>query len=625
MNSENKNAFIGMLLIVGILVAWNLMMQPSEAQLAEQKRVADSTLLVQKQLEAQKNMLAQAPIAAQPDSARRAALSAEMGDFSKLALGSEQLVSVENEVLKATFSTRGGRLKEVWLKNQYKIWEDSAKVEHKSDLKLFENPSNKFELILPANNGKGFISTADLFFTPTITGNTVVLRAALNDQSFIEKKFSLSTGYEILFEPKVMGLGNLLKSDAKSAQFYVENNLSYLEMNASYEKNYSYLHYKEKEETPTYLAATSNDGKDLNIKPVDWVAHSNQFFSTIFMSGNGGFKSVALGTNTDDASALKRMVSKFELPLDASGNLAATNIKIFVGPKDYKLLKSYKLGIEDVVNYGGSVLGTINRWFIRPIFDFLQSIFGNVAVCILLLTLIVKAMLYPLSYRMIQSQAKTTALKPEIEKLKLKHKDDAQKLQVEQMKLYGEFGVNPLGGCLPTLLQMPIWMALFNFFPASIDFRQKAFLWANDLTGFEQFVKLPFYIPLYGSHISLFALLWGASLVIFTWYSMKDMDMSSQPAGMKQLQFVTPVLFTVMFNSYAAGLSLYMLFSNVLNIGQTVITKNYVIDNDKIRETLLENKKKPKKKSAFRAKFDEMMEQQQQLKQVQEREKGKKK
>ena len=227
---------------------------------------------------------------------------------------------------------------------------------------------------------------------------------------------------------------------------------------------------------------------------------------------------------------------------------------------------------------------------------------------------------------MLRSQAKTTALKPEIEKLKVKFKDDPKRVQVEQMKNYQEFGVNPLGGCLPTLLQMPIWMALFQFFPASIDFRQQGFLWATDLTGFEEFIKLPFHIPLYGAHISLFALLWGASLVVFTWYSMKDTDMTGQPAMMKQLQYFTPVIFTVMFNSYAAGLSLYMLFSNILNIGQTVVTKNYVIDHEKILEELHIYKKNPKKPSAFRQKLNDAMQQQQAIKEEQDKAvKGKKK
>jgi YidC/Oxa1 family membrane protein insertase len=228
----------------------------------------------------------------------------------------------------------------------------------------------------------------------------------------------------------------------------------------------------------------------------------------------------------------------------------------------------------------------------------------------LLLTLLVKLSLYPLSYKMLYSQAKMTALKPKLDKLKEKMGGDQQKVQVETMKMYQEFGVNPFGGCMPTLLQMPIWMALFRFFPATIDFRQQSFLWANDLTSYEIFAKLPFNIPGFGAHISLFAFLWAISLLAFTWYTSKDVDYSAQPA-LKYVQYITPVIFMFMFNSYAAGLSLYMLFSNVLNIAQTVITKNYVINNTKVLAELEANRANPKPKGALRTRMEEAIKQQQ--------------
>ena len=630
MNQDTKNAMIGMTLIMVILFGWQYLSAPSAQQVAENKRIKDSTEQATRRIDSLKmaQPMAQAPVqAALPDSVRRQQMQGDFGIYSAFAMGQEQVNTLENDVFKITFTNKGGRIKDVLLKKYYKLTEDSSRVEKKELLHLLEDVKNRFEFVIPSNTAKGKISTADLYFaTPSVSGNTIVFRASLDDQTFIEQKYVIGTGYDIDYDVRMKGLGQVLNPNAKSVQLNLEDYLDKLEKNVSYESSYSHLNYKEGDNSPDFLSATGEQKLELNTKPVQWVAHTNQFFTTSIISLNGGFKSASLESTAFDATSadLKKTTSKLELPTD-NGEVNA-KMKLYIGPKDYSILKTYKISLEDIVSYGGSILGTINRYIIRNIFDFLHSIFANVAVCILLLTLVVKAFLYPLSYKMLRSQAKTTALKPEIEKLKVKFKDDPKRVQVEQMKIYQEFGVNPLGGCLPTLLQMPIWMALFQFFPASIDFRQQGFLWATDLTGFEEFIKLPFHIPLYGAHISLFALLWGASLVVFTWYSMKDTDMTGQPAMMKQLQYFTPVIFTVMFNSYAAGLSLYMLFSNILNIGQTVVTKNYVIDHEKILEELHIYKKNPKKPSAFRQKLNDAMQQQQSIKEEQDKAvKGKKK
>lgn len=630
MNQDTKNAMIGMTLIMVILFGWQYLSAPSAQQVADNKRIKDSTEQAARRIDSLKmaQPAAQAPVqAALPDSVRQQQMQGEFGIYSAFAMGQEQISVLENDVFKITFTNKGGRIKDVVLKKYYKITEDSSRVEKKELLHLLEDVKNRFEFVIPSNTAKGKISTEDLYFAaPSVSGNTIVFRASLNDQTFIEQKYVIGTGYDIDYDVRMKGLGQVLNPNAKSVQLNLENYLDKLEKNVSYESSYSNLNYKEGENTPDYLGATGEQKIELNTKPVQWVAHTNQFFTTSIISLNGGFKSASLESTAFDVTSadLKKTTSKLELPTD-NGEVNA-KMKLYIGPKDYSILKTYKIDLEDIVSYGGSILGTINRYIIRNIFDFLHGIFANVAVCILLLTFVVKAFLYPLSYKMLRSQAKTTALKPEIEKLKVKFKDDPKRVQVEQMKIYQEFGVNPLGGCLPTLLQMPIWMALFQFFPASIDFRQQGFLWATDLTGFEEFIKLPFHIPLYGAHISLFALLWGASLVVFTWYSMKDTDMTGQPAFMKQLQYFTPVIFTVMFNSYAAGLSLYMLFSNILNIGQTVVTKNYVIDHEKILEELHIYKKNPKKPSAFRQKLNDAMQQQQAMKEEQGKVvKGKKK
>lgn len=218
--------------------------------------------------------------------------------------------------------------------------------------------------------------------------------------------------------------------------------------------------------------------------------------------------------------------------------------------------------------------------------------------------------LYPLMYKTLYSQAKMGALKPELAHLKEKYKDDMQKQQMETMKIYREYGVSPLGGCLPMLLQMPIWYALFRFFPASITFRQEPFLWATDLSTYDVLFNLGFEIPFFGSHVSLFTLLWAVSTIVYTYYNMQNVDLSANPA-MKYVQYIMPIMFLAFFNNYASGLTCYMFFSNLINIIQTVVTKNYIFDESKIREELLKEKAKPKKKSGFQAKLEEAMRQQQ--------------
>jgi YidC/Oxa1 family membrane protein insertase len=271
--------------------------------------------------------------------------------------------------------------------------------------------------------------------------------------------------------------------------------------------------------------------------------------------------------------------------------------------------------MEDIVPFGWSIFGTINRWVIRPIFSFLSNLIGSKGIVILLLTLIVKSLVYPLTYKMLYSQSKMSALKPQLAKLKDKFKDDAQKVQMETMKIYREYGVNPAGGCFPMVLQMPIWFALYRFFPASIEFRQAPFLWANDLSSYDVFFRLPFSIPFLGDHLSLFTFLWAVSMLVYTYYNSKMMDMGSMASMpmMKYMQYLMPLMFVFFFNSYASGLTCYLLFSNLLNIGQTLVTKNYLIDNEKILVELDANKKKPKKKGGFQDRLQKALQEQQKV------------
>ncbi len=616
MNSDNKNSITGALLIVLILIVYNWLNAPSKVQLAQRKHVEDSIQAAK----ANPATMAQAAAVNQsiiqpaqiPDSIRKLELASRFGVFSAAAAGTEQFNTIENDVLKVTFTNKGGRIKQVILKKYNRLKEDANHKDISEDLVLLNAPDDQFEYLLPNTTGKGSISTNDLYFTPIVSGNTIDYKATAANGATFAQKYTIGATYGLDYDISYSGFDPNLPGTNKALTLTWVDYLGKLEKNETYERNNTSLYYRLDATTPTYCSCSSNDRKELADKPVKWVSNANQFFNSSLIAKTTPFKSAVVSTEMMDLKNdyLKKLTSVISIPMETGAGSFA--MQMYIGPNVFDRLRSYQIGLEDVISYGGTILGTINRWVIRPIFDFLHSIIGSAGICILLLTLLVKSFLYPLNYRMLRSQSKTTALKPEIDKLKARTKDP-QQVQVETMKLYNEFGVNPLGGCLPTLMQMPIWMALFRFFPSTIDFRHQGFLWAKDLTDYEVFAHLPFNIPFYGSHISLFAFLWAISLIVFTYYSTKDVDMSAQPA-MKYVQYVSPLMFMFIFNSYAAGLSLYMLFSNILNIGQTLITKNYVIDHNKIQEELQAAKKKPKSKSGFRQRLEQAVQQQQQLK-----------
>jgi len=321
------------------------------------------------------------------------------------------------------------------------------------------------------------------------------------------------------------------------------------------------------------------------------------------------------------------MASKVVIPFSRDNTQNSFAMHIYAGPNEFERLYSRGIGLEDVIPYGWNIFGTINRWVIRPLFTWLSNFFASKGLVIFILTLIVKLALYPLTYRMLHSQSKMSALKPEIEKMKARFKDDSQKIQMETMKLYREFGVNPLGSCLPMVLQLPIWFALYRFFPAAIDFRQQGFLWASDLSSYDEFIRLAFTIPFgFGSHISLFTVLWAFTTLIYTYYNSRHMDFGSQPA-MKYMQYLMPLFFLGFFNSYASGLTAYLLFSNIINITQTIVTKNYIIDQKKIKAAMDIYSKKPKKKKkgGFQERLQNALEEQRKVQEQQKAAKAKSK
>lgn len=618
----DRNTIIGLTLILVLFIVWQVFfIEPEARQKAQQQRVKDSIALAERRADSLERLKVVATVKKDtivpfvPDSVRNVQLSGKFGAFASAASGKEKLQTLENKVFKITFSNKGGRIVDVELKNYKKVSEDAKKKEIKSPLHLLDDQKDRFEYVLPVAGAQGgVVSTGDLYFTATKTDNSIVFRANAGENKYFEQKYTInSDAYNIDYQLKIQGLEDVLDRNAKNIELDWLTYLERLEKNTKTEKMYSSVYFKPVDNRYSYCSYTSNDVDDRSKEPLKWVSHANQFFNTSLVAKSQFTGGVMQAEQYDEkAPNLKKLYSKILIPYSASGS-ATFAMDLYTGPNDFKQLRSLGSELEDVIPYGWGIFGTINRWVIRPIFDFLSSFIGSAGIVILMLTLIVKLLVYPLTYRMLYSQSKMGALKPQLEGLKQKFKDDPQALQVEQMKIYREFGVNPLGGCMPMLLQMPLWFALYRFFPAAIDFRQAGFLWATDLSSYDVFMRLPFEVPLgFGSHVSLFTLLWAVTTLIYTYYSTRHMDMSANPA-MKYMQYVMPVMFLGFFNSYASGLTCYLLFSNIVNITQTLVTKNFIIDEEKIKLQLEENRKKPKKQTGLQARLENVMKEQQKL------------
>jgi YidC/Oxa1 family membrane protein insertase len=623
----DRNTIIGFLLIFGILIAWQIMMAPDQKQLAalkeqrldslrriEQKRV-DSLAQLEKVAALANDSLA---LDSQSVAQVQTQLSGEYGAFAPAAIGKESFEVLENDLMRILFTNKGGRIKEVELKNHFKVELDSNRKERKLPLKLLKDDKNHFEYLLPVSGTpNGTVSSEKLFFKPLKEGdNKLVFRADAGNGRYFEQSYTLAPGsYSLQYQLQFKGLENVLNRESGNVRLQWIDYLDKLEQNHQYERNYSTVYYKPADDDYDYCSCTSNDQDDLSESKVKWVAHSNQFFSSVLMAKEAPFKGGVFETETlaPENADLKKLKSTIDIPI---GEQETYPMELFLGPKDFEVLAAYKTDLEDIIPFGGSIIGTANRWVVRPMFNFLSSFIGVKGVVILVLTLIVKMLLYPLSYKMLYSQSKMSALKPHLSSLREKYKDDQTQMQMETMKVYREFGVNPLGGCLPVVIQMPVWLALYRFFPASIEFRQADFLWATDLSSYDAAFWLPFNIPFYGEHVSLFTLLWVLTTLLYTHYNMKMMDMGQMGANaamMKWMQYLMPVFFLFFFNNFASGLTCYLVFSNILNVSQTIVTKKFIIDEEKIKAELEAYRKKPKKKSGFQSRLEDALKQQQAL------------
>ncbi len=620
----DRNSIFGLLLIGGILIGWMVYAQPNAAEKAKLQHSQDSVahyVITQKAIEdAKKNAEQQKKLKALTggiaadangmvsDSVKNIIKKQVYGDFADAASGDNKVITMENDLMKVNVSTKGGRIASVELKN-YKTFD-------KKPLLLFTTDSSTQNITFKTALKE--LSTDTLYFVPDATSNLTVsgkdekslsMRLYGGDKTkYIEFVYSLKgDDYMMGYRVNIIGMQNTILGSEKSLTLNISMKTPMLEQNQQTQARASTIYFENSEETVDKISEGSNEEKVLE-QPTKWVGLKQQFFTSTFIADHAFDANSKIKTNNDLGS--EKYVKELSASLNFPYNHAATDsfgMRVYFGPNHYKTLKKYDLDLERQINLGWKIFGWINRFLVIPIFGFLNGFHMNYGIIILILTIIIKLLMLPIAYRTVLSSAKMRVLKPEIDALNEKHKDDEpMKKQQATMALYKQAGVNPMAGCIPVLLQMPILMALFSFFPASIELRQQGFLWATDLSTYDSVYNFGFKIFWYGDHVSLFALLMTGSTLLYTWSNSQLMGSSNQMPGMKWMMYLMPILFLGFLNNYSAGLSWYYFLANMFTFGQTWFIQKYVIDSDALHKKLQENKLKPVKQSKFQERLQAM-------------------
>ncbi len=634
----NRDNIIGLILIAVVIIGYSLWMAPSEEELAERRRLETERQRTE-QLEAERareeaplmedTLPEPAPEPADPqllDTLEKERLRQRMGNFSNAAIGDDQRFILESEVLRLTISARGGNIQSAELP-EYKTWDQDP-------LMIFSG-AEEDRFTFHFFSADRIVSTENLFFTPYLNGVALTDPDTLKVTGEEQKRFSMRAYTDmhtdespsfIEFVYAIGGRDHMIDFDVRfiGTETAVNRSMTRLELdwnaklprserNRTNEQNNTTVYYKYANDDVSRIRPTRDDSLRLTTR-VRWVSYKQQFFSSTLISEEG-FAEARVSSQTLDEEEddfLKRMSSSIILPFNARQD-NVYNLKWYLGPNRYRTLTQYDLQLERQIPLGWGFFLTswINRYAVIPIFNFLDSFNLNYGIIILLLTILLKIVLLPIAFKTYMSQAKMRLLKPEIEELGKKYpkKEDAMKKQQATMGLYKKAGVNPMAGCVPMLLQLPILIALFRFFPASIELRQEGFLWADDLSSYDSILDLPFTIPFYGDHVSLFTLLMAGSMIIYTRMNSQMMSTGSQMPGMKTMMYFMPVMLLAIFNSFASGLSYYYFLANVITFGQMFLFKR-VIDEKALHARIEANKKKPVKKSKWQQRMEELAKQQ---------------
>ena len=581
-NKFDPLQFIGFLLISAILMFW---FYDNQSSIIENQQISEAESLVEETYEN--------PIQQDIPSSNNLKIDQRF---------EEEIISLENENILFEISTGGAEINKILLKN----------FSNYNDEPLFLVNDNKsiFSYNIPIGRNS-VINSADLNYTYRIIkpDSEVVLTGIIDEQRSLDLTFKLQDNSRIVdFDVK---LNDLNRSNNYDNVELIWGRDSFRNSKSiDYENRYTALAYGFEENKDSYLSVGGSTNK--NINNVNWISFREHFFSSILILNNQvndvDISSEDLASNeTLDNEFTKRFLANVPLDLNLDNSLS---FSMYYGPTDYETLKEYNLNLENSVQIGWGIFGWLNRFIFFPLFSFLTNYFSY-GLSIILMTIIVKVAIAPLTYKSYESQVKMRVLKPELEVINEKFKDDPMKKQQETMNLYTKSGANPMSGCLPAFLQMPLFFALFVFFPAAFSLRGKSFLWADDLSSYDSILELGFYIPLYGDHVSLFPIL--ASIAIFFYTKMttgQQMMPASQTGGvnMKVIMYMMPLMMLFFFNNYASGLSLYYFISNILTIVLMLVIKNFIIDDSKILTQIEENKKKPLKVGGFRARLQKALE-----------------
>ncbi|RIV43265.1 membrane protein insertase YidC [Flagellimonas pelagia] len=609
------NSIIGFVLIFGILIFMFYQNQPTpeelEAQKAEQEQVEAEAKKVEE--EAQKPTIKETQTINLNDSTAVAEYKSGVGAFGFSAV-SDGTTKLENEVLYLEVSNKGGQIVEARMKNF--VTYDSVPVY------LVKDGNANFALNFTTSDNR-VLNTADLYFEPSLSksgdNHVLSMKAKVADNQFLEYRYEMKPNeYLVNFTVRSQGLNGVLNS---SKPVTLEWELKGIRHSKSvrYENRYTRLTYNHEDGKISKLSENS-DLDEESVEDVKWLSYRQHFFSSI-LATDDQFESAQLTSKNlvEEESKELHFTKEYstKAPLKLQGGELSQNMYWYYGPTDVKVLDDYKdLGLVDTIPFGWGIFGWINRHVFTPFYGFLSS-FLPFGIAIIVMTILVRLAMSPVTYKSYLSQAKMKVLKPEITEINEKYKDNAMKKQQETMKVYNKAGVSPMSGCVPAVLQLPIFYALFMFFPTSFALRQRSFLWADDLSSYDTIFDLPFTIPFYGDHVSLFPIL--ASIAIFFYMQMttgQSMQMQQQPGmpNMKFIMYLSPIMMLFFFNNYASGLSLYYFISNLITIFIMLVIKNYILDEEKIHARIQENKKKPKKENKFQRKMREMMEQAEQQK-----------
>ena len=574
----------------------------------------------QEELAKRKAEQEQAAAAKNPQNNTATVATADLGAFAygnAQATAKDGVTVIENKDVKLTINNKGGDLKEVLLK-QFKTYESMP-------VYLIKDKNAIFALNFKTTQGQE-LNTQQLYFEPSLTqkdGKQLLsMKVKTGENSYLEYVYTLpAEGYMVDVAVRSQGLSGVLNSQ-NPIELVWGLKARRMEKSVTYENRYTQSAIRYADDKINRMSQGGNSGT--KEEQVSWVAYKQHLFTSVLISdtvfANGDFLSYNIANEeSKDVKYTKNLKSTF--PLKTKGGELSESLHFYFGPSDYNVLKQYndKYELTELIPLGWGIFGWLNKWLFIPLYNFLADYF-SVGLVIILMTIIVRLLLSPIVYKSYVSQAKMKVLRPEIEEINKKY-EEPMKRQQETMALYSKAGVNPMSGCIPALLQLPVFLALFNFFPTEFGLRQKSFLWAEDLSSYDAIFELPFSIPFYGSHVSLFPLLASVAIFIYSLMTMAQTVQPQQPGmpNMKFLIYLSPVMMLFFFNNYASGLSLYYFVSNLLTILIMLAIKHWILDEKKIHAQIQENKMKPKKESKFQAKMREMMEQAEAQRKAQQR------